>query len=119
MTARSFVEFCDEISTLVKSTGSNAQIKIETDIDSEIIKIVGGRFSQLARAKSGLADLSELPMSTAEHHPYWNLISQCCQICSTVLERWDSELTPKDIEEMQWHVDQLSHTCRKISGRLQ
>jgi len=34
----------------------------------------------LARARNGLNDMRELAYTTAEHHPYWNLLYNCSEI---------------------------------------
>ena len=96
----------------------NIHLKIEEDLNSDILKIFGERISALSRAKNGLSDVEELAFTTAEHHPYWNLLYQCSQISKTTLEKWEEELTKEELEEFEWSLDELKNTCKKLKERL-
>ncbi len=111
----SFEEFYASLLELTKSfEKKNTQLKIERDPDSDIVKIFGENMDSLSRAKNGLADVSELAFTTAEHHPYWNLLYQSVQISKTVLEKWNEDLSKSDVEEMQWSIKELEHVCKKL-----
>lgn len=90
------------------------RLKVEAEPDTDMARIVGPGFTPLARAKSGLADLDELVITTAEHHPYWNILYRCCQICHTLLDRWESELTGEEIDEIKWSAGMLSDICGRM-----
>jgi hypothetical protein len=115
----SFEDFYKSLLELVKSfEEKNIQVKIEEDLNSSIVKIFGERITALSRAKNGLSDVEELAFTTAEHHPYWNLLYQCSQISKTTLEKWEDELTEEELEEIQWSLDELKNTCKKLKEGL-
>ena len=85
-----FESFYHELLDLAKKhEKENTPLKIQQDLENDIIKIFGPNISSLARAKNGLADISELAYATAEHHPYWNLLYNCSEIASSVLEKME------------------------------
>ncbi|MGQ0605683.1 MAG: hypothetical protein ACT4OD_01845, partial [Candidatus Nitrosotenuis sp.] len=59
-------------------------------------------------------DMSELAYTTAEHHPYWNLLYSVCQIAKITLDKWDLDLTQEELGEISWSIDELKNTCQKI-----
>ncbi|MDH3192436.1 MAG: hypothetical protein OEM18_07110 [Nitrosopumilus sp.] len=66
-----FENFYNELLELVKRyEKNNIPIKVEKDLENNIIKIFGEQITSLARAKNGLNDVSELAFATAEHHPF-------------------------------------------------
>ncbi len=116
---KSFEEFYQSILELRKlAQENNIHVKIEEELDFQIVKIFGENISALARAKSGLSDVEELAFTTAEHHPYWNLLYQCSQISKTTLEKWEDELTKEEIEEFEWSLDELKNACKKLKEHL-
>ena len=116
----SFEEFYKSLSELVKSfEEKNIHLKIHEDLDSDIVKIFGEKISALAKAKNGFSDLEELAITTAEHHPYWNLLYQCSQISKTILEKWEDEISREELEEIEWSLDELKNTCEKLKEKLQ
>lgn len=116
--ADDFAEFYRQLSALVERF-KGAGLKTEADLDSEIVKIFGGQLTALSRAKGGLDDVSELSLSEAEHHPYWNLLSMCCLISHIALYKWNDELTASEIDEMRWAISNLDSACTKLAERLQ
>ena len=52
------------------------QIKMESDLDYDSIKIFGEKMDSVTRAKLGVEDAAELAYTTAEHHPYWAVFIQ-------------------------------------------
>ncbi|MBM3905138.1 MAG: hypothetical protein FJ354_00425 [Thaumarchaeota archaeon] len=110
-----FDDFYNELLALVKSyTDNETMIKVESDLESQIIQIFGEGVSSLGRAKNGLANVSELAFTTAEHHPYWSLLYNACQIAKITLDKWESDLTHEEIDEIVWSLDELKNTCQKI-----
>ena len=92
----------------------NIPLKIERDLNNDIIKIFGQRITSLARAQNGLNDVTELAYTTAEHHPYWNLIYNCSEISNSVLEKWHESLSEDDFSDIEWAIKKLNQTLEKI-----
>jgi len=110
-----FDNFYKELLMLVKSyTDQETMLKVEPDLKSQVIRIFGEQVTSLGRAQNGLADASELAFTTAEHHPYWSLLYNACQIAKITLDKWESELTREEIDEISWSIDELKNTCQKI-----
>ena len=110
-----FSDFYTALQELVKSfEAKKTLLKIEKDPDSDVVKILGENITSLSRAKNGLESVDELALTTAEHHPYWNLLNQCSQISKIILDKWDDNLSQEEIDEIQWAIEQLKNTCEKI-----
>jgi hypothetical protein len=92
----------------------NIPLKIEKDLNNDVIKIFGQRITSLARAQNGLNDVTELAYTTAEHHPYWNLIYNCSEITNSVLEKWHESLSESDFSDIEWAIKELNQTLEKI-----
>jgi len=92
----------------------NVPLKIEKDLNNDVIKIFGQRITSLARAQNGLNDVTELAYTTAEHHPYWNLIYNCSEITNSVLEKWHESLSESDFSDIEWAIKELNQTLEKI-----
>lgn len=113
-----FEKFYQELVELAeKFEKSNVPIKIEKDLDNDIIKIFGEKITSLARAQNGLSDLTELAYTAAEHHPYWNLIYNSSEISSTVLEKWTSSLSEEDLGDIKWALQKINQTLDKIKAK--
>ena len=118
MTDTQFSEFCEEVEKLAKSFQErNILVKIQPDLEANIIRIYGEKTDSLARAKAGLDELSELAYTTAEHHPYWNLIYNSSQISKLALEKWDGNLTKEELDEISWHAEELKNSCKKLKEK--
>ena len=75
MADNSFQAFYDELKLLVdKFEKKHTQIKVESDLDYDSVKIFGEKMDSVTRAKLGVEDAAELAYTTAEHHPYLSLI---------------------------------------------
>jgi hypothetical protein len=113
-----FEDFYRSLEELIKQySEKGTMLKVESDMESNIIRIFGEAMSSLGRAKSGLDDVSELAFTTAEHHPYWNLLYHACQMSMAVLEKWNSELTPEELDGMMWSIDELKNTCQRLKEK--
>ncbi len=111
-----FTKFHDALLDLVKSfEQKNILVKMQSDLDSGTIKIYGERAEALARAKGGLEEIAELAYTTAEHHPYWNLLYNGSQILKIVLEKWNDNLTKEELGEINWYADQIKNSLGNIS----
>ena len=114
-----FEEFFSDLKKLVeKHEQKNTMVKLESDLENDIIKIFGEKITALAKAKNGLTDITELAYATAEHHPYWNILYNSSEITNTVLEKWTNEISKKDIEEIEWAVKEINHTLKKIKEKF-
>ena len=112
-----FEEFYQELVELAERfERSDIPLKIERDLDCGIIKIFGEKITPLARAQNGLNDLVELAYSTAEHHPYWNLLYNSSEIASTVLDRWGGQLSEDDFDDIKWALEKINQTLEKIKA---
>ncbi len=110
-----FENFYHDLLDLAKKyEQQNTPLKIEQDLENDIIKIFGEKISSLARAKNGLGDLTELAYTTAEHHPYWNLLYNCSEIASGVLEKWEDSLSADDVSDIEWAIKELNQSLEKI-----
>ncbi len=89
-------------------------LRIEKDHNSEIVKIYGSNFSHIDRAKTGIEDVLELSFTTAEHHPYWSLLYNTSQIIKTTLDKWETDLSKDDFDEIEWSIKELQHTFKKL-----
>ncbi len=114
-----FEDFYNDLVTLAeKYEKSNVSIKLEKDLENDIIKIFGEKITALARAKNGLNDVTELSYATAEHHPYWNLLYNSSEIANTVLEKWAGKLSKEDVNEIQWNIKEIVQTLEKIKEKI-
>lgn len=119
MSQNSFSDFYKSLLELVKSfEDKQTMLKVESDLESNLIRIFGERASSLSRAKNGLADAAELAYTTAEHHPYWGLLYHCTQISKISLDKWDSEISKEELDEIEWSIDELKNMCKKLKEDL-
>ncbi len=119
LTMTAFDTFYNDLHELVnKHEKNNTPLKVEKDLETDIVKIFGENVTALARAKNGLNDVTELAYATAEHHPYWNLLYNCSEIANIVLEKWKSELSKKDASDIEWSIKELKQSLEKISEKI-
>src|SRR5207245_7318285 len=98
--ADDFSKFHDALLELIKSfEQENVLVKAHSDLDSKIIRICGERSDALAIAKAGLEEVGELAYTTAEHHPYWNMLYNVSQILMIVLDKWNKTVTDDKLRE--------------------
>lgn len=109
-----FETFYKELVIFVEKYEKNTLLKTERDPDSDIVKILGERISALSKAKNGLNDITELAYTTAEHHPYWSVLYNASEIIHSVLEKWDDQLTAKDMDDIKWAIKEINQTMAKI-----
>ncbi len=111
-----FENFRQDLIDLVKKYEHDVPLKVEEDIENNIIKIFGAKITSLARAQNGLNDMTELAYTTAEHHPYWNLLYNCSEIANTVLDKWKNSLSSDDVADIEWALKQINQTLEKIKN---
>jgi len=102
---------CSAIANL-KEEGIDVITKFEKD--SGFIGIYSSDTSILKRAKNGLNEILELSYSTAEHHPYWNLIYNTSEIAKTTLDSWNENFSIDQIQEMHWRNEEIKNTLNKL-----
>ena len=111
-----FENFRQDLMDLVKKYDSDIPLKVEEDIENNIIKIFGANMTSLARAQNGLNDMTELAYTTAEHHPYWNLLYNCSEIGHTILDNWKKSLSSDDVTDIEWALKEINQTLEKIKN---
>ncbi len=115
-----FEEFFKDLQKLVEKHGkNNMMLKIESNFDDDMIKIFGEKITALARAKNGISEVTELAYTTAEHHPYWNILYSTSEIITTVLEKWGDKISNQDIEDIEWALKEITQTLNKIKEKSQ
>jgi len=106
-----FSNFYESLLELVKSfEKKNVLVKINSNPDSNIVRIYGERSNGLTLAKTGLEEIEELALTTAEHHPYWSLLYNSSQILKLVLEKWNDTLSDDEIKEILWYIDEIKNS---------
>lgn len=115
--AEDFSTFYESLLDLVKSfEKKNVLVKINSVQDSNIVRIYGERSNGLSLAKTGLEEIEELALTTAEHHPYWSLLYNGSQILKIVLEKWDDNLTEDQIKEILWYVEEIKNSSNNTTS---
>jgi len=115
----SFQSFYEELKLLVeKFEKKQTQIKVESDLDFDSVKIFGEKMDSVTRAKLGINDAAELAYTTAEHHPYWAVLYNCTEIAKTIIEKWNDELAPEQLEEMKWNLKEIQNTILNIENKI-
>ena len=118
MTDSTFSDFYKSLLNLVKSfEKQNTLLKVQPDLEANIIRIYGEKTDSLERAKAGLEEVSELAYTSAEHHPYWSLIYNASQISRLALEKWNDQLTKEEIDEISWCADELKNASMKLKEK--
>jgi len=111
-----FDNFYHDLIELVKKYEHDIPLKVEEDLEHDIIKIFGVKITSLARAQNGLNDMTELAYTTAEHHPYWNLLYNCSDIGHTILDKWKTSLSSDDVADIKWALKEINQTLEKIKN---
>ena len=113
-----FENFYNELTNISdRHIKNNVSLKIEKDPQNDIIKIYGENSTAASRAQNGLSDVLELAFTTAEHHPFWRLLSCCAEISNTLLENWNNTLTNDDLNEIDWYVKELTQGFQKLNTK--
>jgi hypothetical protein len=114
--AEDFSRFHESLLDLVKSfEKKNVLVKLNSDPNSNVIRIYGEQSDGLSLAKIGLEEIEELALTTAEHHPYWNLLYNGSQIIKIVLEKWNDKLTEDEIREILWYTEEMKNASSNVS----
>lgn len=100
-----------------KYVKNNVPLKIEKDLEKNIIRIYGEKITAVNRAENGLNDVTELAYTTAEHHPYWNILYHSSEITGNVLEKWNDSLSIENINDIEWSLKKLQEDIQKIKTK--
>lgn len=106
----------EKIKSMVElsNVDEGVSVKIVTDTDSGIIKIYSQDADIIKRASSALYELLELSYSTAEHHPYWEILYNATEILKTTLDKWDSDFSKNEIDDMSWRIDGMRTALHRV-----
>ena len=119
MSDNSFQAFYDELQLLVeKFEKKQTQIKMESNLEYDSVKIFCEKMDSVTRAKLGVDDAAELAYTTAEHHPYWAVLYNCTEITKTMLEKWHDEITPEELDEIKWNLKEIQNSISNIENKL-
>ena len=99
----------DVLKVIQKHKTKGTYLKIKYDDKNNIIRITSEQSTPRSRAVNGVEDIIELAQATAEHHPYWGLLSNSAEIANTVLDKWNDTMTDKDIEDVKWYIQEIEH----------
>jgi hypothetical protein len=89
-------------------------VKLNVDKEAGIIRIYNEGGDQIKRASSGLAETLELAYTTAEHHPYWSMLYNSTEICKTVLDKWESDLSTDQLSEISWRCEEIKMALERL-----
>ena len=98
----------------LQNKGDNMSISV--DKEAGVVRIYSEGSDYIKRASSGLAETMELAYTTAEHHPYWSILYNATEICKSVLDRWDSNLTADQLSEMAWRCEEIKMALERLSS---
>ena len=119
MAEKTFSDFYQSLLELIKKfEEQNIMLKVNENLDSNIIRIYGEKIDSLSKAKNGIEDVAELAYTVAEHHPYWGLLYNCVQIGLSTLDKWNGTFTKDELDEIDWSISELQNTCKKIRENL-
>ena len=82
-------------------------------MDVDIFTIYGADVSALKEAIYGLRHIEELAYTVAEHHPYWQILSSLAEAIRVTLERWDGDMSAKDVEDIRWCLSGVADALAK------
>src|ERR671932_362851 len=104
----------DNVEELKK--GRDTSFKVNVDRNAGIIRIYDeGSAGNIKRASSGLAEVLELAYTSAEHNPYWAILYNATEICKTVLDKWEHELTTDQLSEISWRCNEIKMTLERLN----
>ena len=110
-----YTKICNAICSVIADLKEEG-IDINTKFDKEsgFIGIYPSNTSILKKATNGLNEILELSYSTAEHHPYWNIIYNTAEIARVILDTWNENFSLDQIQEMLWRNDEIKNTLNRL-----
>ena len=119
MPEKTFSDFYQSLLQLIKKfEEQKLMLKLDENLESDIIRIYGEKIDSLSKAKNGIEDVAELAYTVAEHHPYWGLLYNCVQIGKSALDKWNDTLSKEELDEIDWSIAELQNTCKKLKEDL-
>lgn len=109
-----FADFLDDLEKLAKKYTSELGIKIEGNQEDQIFDVFTNRITSLERAKHNMNRLTEFTQTATEHHPFWAMLEGSTEITSTLLDRWNTDLTKSDIDEIKWHLKTMQRSLDRV-----
>lgn len=104
----------DELAGVLERAARSAGLEVRTVAAPGSVQVVPPDSTPLLRARAALEELDALALGTAEHHPYWDHLSMCCQVLRALLDGWDQEIAPQDAEHARWAAGRLSESCSRL-----
>ncbi|MGD1834551.1 MAG: hypothetical protein ACPKQO_02385 [Nitrososphaeraceae archaeon] len=97
----------------LESTGINIQTKFIKESGNIIINVSDFN-SEFTNAKLAINEILELSYSIAEHHPYWNILYNTCEILNLTLEKWNNILNESDLQDLEWRANEIKYALKKL-----
>ena len=116
MSESDFKSFYNDLVKLIEKYENKTNLKLEQNLDFDVVKIFGEKVNSITRAQMGIDDAIELAYTTAEHHPYWGILYNCMDISKTVLENWNSTISNEDLDDIKWHLKEIENNCVNVEN---
>ena len=116
MSESDFQSFYNDLVKLIEKYENKTNLKMEQNLDFDVVKIFGEKVYSITRAQMGIDDAIELAYTTAEHHPYWGILYNCLDISKTVLENWNSTISNEDLDDIKWHLKEIENNCVNVEN---
>lgn len=105
----------DELKSILEELRKeDTAVKISVDKEAGIIRIYSESADYIKRASSGLAETLEIAYTTAEHHPYWSMLYNSTEICKTLLDKWESDLSADQLSEISWRCEEIKMALERL-----
>lgn len=104
----------EELARVLEEAARSAGIEIRTVASPGSVLAVPPDSTPLLRARAALEELDALALDTAEHHPYWEHLSLCCQIARAVLDGWEGSVAPQEAEHARRSAERLAESCSRL-----
>ena len=91
-------------------------VKLEVEKESGFLGLYTSKYTTLENAKNGLKHVLELSYTTAEHHPYWNMLYNASEIINIVLDSWHNDFNDDQIKEMFWRNNEIKYNLTKLES---
>lgn len=102
----------DEICRLIKDR--NSTVRTELYPEEDMVVMYGSDSSALHRARRGMLYVEEMNNTVAEHHSHWRFLNYTIEMLHVILDGWDKDLNPDDIEHIKWAITGLQDAIDRI-----
>ncbi len=62
-------------------------------------------------------EIDSILSGVAEHHPYWPAAHYLTQALQMLFEKWTTDLTERELEELLWYLDKARESLHKLASR--